>query len=241
MSTQHKVRGDATKPESMQAPEADAAEDADGHRSGSDTLVVKNDNSRESSTTQDEPVTESEDPVITEASEPDTSNPPRRRAGKSWMRMVGLTVLPIIAILLTLAAGYLKWQDGVARESDAARRQSVQAATESTIAMLTYQPDSVDKDLKAAGDRLTGKFRDSYRSLVDDVVIPGAREKKVTSVATVRAAAAVSATPNHAVTLVFVNQTIIIGNDAPTTTSSSVRVTLDKVGSRWLISDFTPI
>ena len=41
--------------------------------------------------------------------------------------------------------------------------------------------------------------------------------------------------------LVFVNQTTIIGTDAPTATASSVRVTLDKIGGRWLISDFTPV
>ena len=40
--------------------------------------------------------------------------------------------------------------------------------------------------------------------------------------------------------LVFVNQTVIVGNDAPTVTASSVRVTLDKVGDRWLISKFDP-
>jgi Mce-associated membrane protein len=38
-----------------------------------------------------------------------------------------------------------------------------------------------------------------------------------------------------------VNQTVIIGQDAPTNTASSVRVTLDKVGGRWLISQFDPV
>jgi Mce-associated membrane protein len=60
-------------------------------------------------------------------------------------------------------------------------------------------------------------------------------------VATVPAAASVSATPNHAVALVFVNQTVTVGNDAPAGTSSTVRVTLEKSGDRWLISAFDPI
>ena len=34
---------------------------------------------------------------------------------------------------------------------------------------------------------------------------------------------------------------VIIGQDAPTSTASSVRVTLDKVGGRWLISQFDPV
>jgi Mce-associated membrane protein len=60
-------------------------------------------------------------------------------------------------------------------------------------------------------------------------------------VATVPAAASISASANHAVVLLFVNQTLIIGQDAPTTTASSVRVVLDKVGDHWLISGFDPV
>ena len=51
----------------------------------------------------------------------------------------------------------------------------------------------------------------------------------------------VSADPTHAVVLVFVNQTVVVGEDAPTDTSSSVRVTLDKIDGRWLISEFEPV
>jgi Mce-associated membrane protein len=57
----------------------------------------------------------------------------------------------------------------------------------------------------------------------------------------VPAAASVSATQNHAVVLVFVNQTVIVGNDVPSSTASSVKVTLDKQGDRWLISGFDPV
>jgi Mce-associated membrane protein len=38
-----------------------------------------------------------------------------------------------------------------------------------------------------------------------------------------------------------VDQTVTIGKDAPTNTASNVRVTLDKVDSRWLISQFDPV
>jgi len=43
------------------------------------------------------------------------------------------------------------------------------------------------------------------------------------------------------VVLVFVDQTTTIGNDAPSQSTSSVRVTLDKVDGRWLISQFDPV
>ncbi len=74
-----------------------------------------------------------------------------------------------------------------------------------------------------------------------DVVIPGAKQRQISAVATVPAAASVSATANHAVVLVFVNQSTIIGNDPPSDSTSSVRVTLEKVHDRWLISQFDPV
>jgi Mce-associated membrane protein len=60
----------------------------------------------------------------------------------------------------------------------------------------------------------------------------------VSATTSVPGAASESATRDHAVVLLFVNQTIKIGDAAPADTTSSVRVTLDKVGDRWLVSDF---
>jgi Mce-associated membrane protein len=158
-----------------------------------------------------------------------------------WTRVLAFGVLPALALLLAMGAGYLKWLDASVRDSQVARVESVHMAVESTIAMLSYKPDTVEQDLGAARDRLTGEFKDAYTSLTNDVVIPGAKQKKITAVANVPAAASVSASQSHAVVLVFVNQIVTIGNDPPTNTASSVRVTLDKVGARWMISQFDPV
>lgn len=158
-----------------------------------------------------------------------------------WSRVVAFGLLPGLAFLLASAAGYLKWQDASVREARAARAESVQAATDGTIALLSYRPETVQKDLDAAQSRLTGTFLNAYTSLTHDVVIPGAQQKQISAVATVPAAASTLATDNHAVVLLFVNQTVIVGQSAPTNTASSVRVTLDKVDGRWLISQFDPV
>jgi len=163
----------------------------------------------------------------------------RRRV--SWSRVLAYGVLPALALILAMAAGFVKWQDSSVRDAAVARAESVQAAKDGTVALLSYKPGTVDQQLGAARDLLTGDFRDSYTSLTHDVVIPGAKQKQISAVATVPAAASVSADPNHAVVLVFVNQTVILGTSAPTDTASSVRVTLDKVGGRWLISSFDPV
>lgn len=154
---------------------------------------------------------------------------------------VAFGVLPIVALLLAAAAGYLKWEDSSRRDANTARIESVQAAKDSTVALLSYKPDTVEKDLGAARDRLTGSFLDAYTQLINNVVIPGAKEKKISALAAVPAAASVTAKPDHAVVLLFVDQTVVVGTDAPTNTASSVRVTLEKVKDRWLISGFDPI
>ena len=162
------------------------------------------------------------------------------KARFSWTRLL-VVALPALALILALGVGYLKWLDGTARESRAAAEASVRAASDSTIAILSYKPETVDQDLKAAADRLAEPFRQQYTQLVNDVVAPGAKQQHISAVATVPAAASVSATGKHAVVLVFVDQTTTIGNDAPSQSTSSVRVTLDKVDGRWLISQFDPV
>lgn len=159
----------------------------------------------------------------------------------AWSRLVAFGVLPGAALTLTLGAAYLKYQDDSNRRTDAARVESVQAATQNTIKMLSYRADNVAQDLESAKDNLTGEFRDSYTSLIHDVVIPGARQKQISAVATVPAASPVSVAPDRAVVLVYVNQSIIMGAEPPTSTASSVRVTLDQVDGRWLTSEFDPV
>jgi Mce-associated membrane protein len=182
---------------------------------------------------------ESSDDTDTEGAE--GAKPPARWRRIEWSRVLAFGVLPALLLVTVAAAGYLKWQDAWVRGSKVAGIESVAAAKDSTIALLSYQPDTVDKELKAARDRLTGGFKDSYTQLIQDVVIPGAKKQHIAAVATVPGAASVSATPKHAVALLYVDQTVIVGTDAPTDTSSIVRVTLDRTGGRWLISGFDPI
>ena len=179
----------------------------------------------------------------TALAESDTSASPSQAKGGMVAASRGLAygVLPAIALVLAMAAGYLKWTASSARDFDTARIESVQAATDGTIKLLSYHPDTVERDLGSARDLLSGSFRDSYSSLTNDVVIPGAKQKQISAVATVPGATSMSASRNQAVVLVFVNQTVIVGKEAPSSTTSAVKVTLDKSYGRWLISDFTPV
>jgi Mce-associated membrane protein len=202
------------------------------------------DEAEQAMTIEDE-IVEDENDVTeadTEVDQPDhDEQPARSRRRIRWSRVIAYGLLPALALLLASAAGFLKWQDASARDARAARTESVQAAADGTIALLSYRADTVQKDLEAARGRLTGTFLNAYTSLTHEVVIPGAKQKQISAVATVPAAASISARADHATVLLFVNQTVIIGQDAPTNTASSVRVTLDKVGGHWLISGFDPV
>jgi Mce-associated membrane protein len=156
-------------------------------------------------------------------------------------RIAVFVVLPAVALVLALAAGALKWETGRLAANPSWSADSVRAATDGTIAILSYRPDTVEQDLGAARDRLTGDFLNDYTKLTHDVVMPGAKQKSITSQASVPAAASVTVSEGHAVVIVFIDQTTTIGADPPSTSASSVRVTLDKRAGRWLISGFDPV
>ena len=205
-----------------------------------DDLTERDDLADEADAADDADLLDAEETDDDEVEAEAEAAPDKGGARFSWGRLL-VAILPALALILALGVGYLKWLDGSERASRLAAEESVRAASDSTIAILSYKPETVDQDLKAAAGRLAEPFREQYTQLVNDVVAPGAKQQHISAVATVPAAAATSATGKHAVVLVFVDQTTTIGTDAPTQSTSSVRVTLDKVDGRWLISQFDPV
>jgi Mce-associated membrane protein len=203
-----------------------------------DTAVTakRNTPQQKSKTAKKVPEVETEADTETDA---ESDEPEKRKI--AWSRVFAYRVLPALAVLLSVAAGYLIWSGASAPDSSVLRDETVRVGSEDAVALLTYHAASVDKDLSGAGDRLTGDFKDAYSALIRQVVIPGAKEKHISVVAKATAAASVSATESHAVVLVFVNQTVTIGEGAPTDTAPVVRVVLEKVNGRWLVSHFDPV
>jgi Mce-associated membrane protein len=180
----------------------------------------------------------SEDTSVADQDEPEPPTPAR---SERWTRVVGFAVLPAVIVALAAATGYAKWHVGTARDAVAAQTESVQKARDVAVTLLSYAPDTVEQQLNAASGLLTGSFKDSYTKLTHDVVIPGAQQKHISATASVPAAASVSASATHAMVLVFVDQTVVIGDGPPTITSSAVQVSMDDVDGRWLVSAFDPI
>ena len=63
--------------------------------------------------------------------------------------MGALGALAAAAVALGTGTGVLQWQAHTHAREDAARAESLQAARDTTAAILSYTADSVDKDLAA--------------------------------------------------------------------------------------------
>ena len=167
--------------------------------------------------------------------------PPRRPALKR------LLVPIVLAVLLLGSAGLASWayltQFRPDQQTDAAvAAETIKAASDGTVALLSYTPETLDKDFATAKAHLTGDFLDYYTKFTTDVVTPAAKQKSVkTSAAVVRAAVA-ELKPDSAMVLVFLNQsTTSKENVDGSFTASAVKVSLTKVNGAWLISAFDPV
>jgi Mce-associated membrane protein len=148
----------------------------------------------------------------------------------------------LLTVLAVIAAGWLFWDGSTRRAAQQAGDHAVRAARDAIPAIMSYRPDTAEKDLPAAArERLTGKFLADYTQLMTTVVIPEARQKAISATGTVPAAAVVTADTHHAVVLAYVDQTVTVGAEAPTQMNSTVRLRMDNVDGRWLISGFDPI
>lgn len=150
--------------------------------------------------------------------------------------------LLVATLLLAVGAAWLFWDATARRAGVRAGSDAAEAARDAIVAISSYQPATAGESLDAAArDRLTGRFLDEYTQLMKTVVVPESVGKKVSATATVPAVAVVSAERRHALVLAYVDQTRTEGSGAPEKTTSTVRVTMDNVDGRWLVSGFEPI
>jgi Mce-associated membrane protein len=170
---------------------------------------------------------------------------PRPSLIGQWARRCLARWRPIVLTILVLAttgfsAGYFYFAYRTDMETDrAVARQVVKAASDGAVALLSYSPDTLSRDLANAKSRVTDDYLPYYQQFADQIVGPSTQRAQVTTTATVVRAAVSELQPNSAVVLVFVKQkTASKEKPEPVVTSSSLRVTLKKVKSSWLIEKF---
>jgi Mce-associated membrane protein len=113
-------------------------------------------------------------------------------------------------------------------------------ARQSAIALLTYEYGTVERSLNEAKDLTTGSFRTSYTAFVDEVLIPTAKDKRMSVATEVPAVGVAEADESSAMVLLFINQTTTTGGAAPNETASSVRMHMVDVDGEWLVDEFHP-
>jgi Mce-associated membrane protein len=187
-----------------------------------------------------------DDPAVTEKQESVARTKTPRRDRLRMLRNVKL--VPVILIVLLLISGgaaasmYFKQYKPEQQVSPAVARAVVSAASDGTVALLSYSPESLDKDFAAAKSHLTGDFLSYYNQFTSEIVAPAAKQKSLKTTARVMGAAVKELHPNSAVVLVFIDQsTTSKDNPDPAMEASSVLVSLSRVNSSWLITKFDPI
>jgi Mce-associated membrane protein len=153
----------------------------------------------------------------------------------------------LLVVVLLASAGVAAWlyfkQYRPDQETNAAvSGVALDAAKNGTVALLSYAPDSLDKDFAAAKSHLTGDFLSYYTQFTEQIVTPAAKQKSVKTSASVVQAAVSELHPDSAVVLVFVNQTTVSKeNPDGAFAASAVKVGLKKINGAWLISSFDPV
>jgi len=168
--------------------------------------------------------------------------------GRRFMQGAGRNIVAILvaAALLAsagVAAGLYFLQFTPHQQTNAvATNGAIEAAKSGSVALLTYSPETLDKDFAAAKSDLTGDFLSYYTEFTEKIVTPAAKEKQVKTTASVVRAAASEMHPDSAVVLLFINQvTTSKENPDGAFAASAVKVSLKKIDDRWLISAFDPV
>jgi Mce-associated membrane protein len=166
-----------------------------------------------------------------------------RLTKRSRVKLFPTLLVSLVVASAALAGLLLYFQYLPDRDTDAAAaKAAITAASEGTVAVLSYAPDTFEHDFSTAKSHLTGDFLSYYSRFTEEIVGPAAKQKSVKTSAVVVRAAVSEFHPDSAVVLVFVNQsTTSADRPEPSLTSSSVLVTMTKADRKWLISSFNPV
>jgi Mce-associated membrane protein len=172
---------------------------------------------------------------------------PRRHLHLRLPPMLRKIITATLVALLIISGGFASWvyfkQYRPDQQTDSGVKQAVvDAASDGTVAVLSYSSDTLDQDFASAKSHLGGEFLPYYVQFTQQTVGPAAKEKKLKTTAKVMGAAVSELHPDSAVVLVFVDQTTNSKDSPqPLLATSSVVLHLNRVEGNWLITKFTPI
>lgn len=169
------------------------------------------------------------------------------RRGLARRAVASRLVSTILAVLVLITGSVATWlyfkQYRPDQQTDAsAARAVLSAATDGTVALLSYSSDTLDQDFAKARSYLAGDFLSYYNDFTLQVVAPSARQKSLKTTAHVTDAAVSELQPYSAVVLLFVDQTTKTKDSPqPSIALSSARVHMTRTNGKWLITKFAPV
>ncbi|WP_067812212.1 hypothetical protein [Actinomadura kijaniata] len=160
--------------------------------------------------------------------------PRSRRPG--FTLLSGVLVAVIVALVVGGTVLGLEFREQKAVEK--ARQQAVLASNRAAQDLSSYDYRTLDGDFKAATDQTTGKLRQQYDKLSQQLKTQAVAQQAVATTTVIKVGV-VSATPDKVVTLVYANRSTATKDDKEKRLPEALRIrmTMQKVGDRWLASD----
>lgn len=145
---------------------------------------------------------------------------------------VRLVVLGVLAAVAAVAAFVTHRHDADRSAAETARTEVADAVER----LLSYTPTNLEASLEEELDLTTGRFRETYRDLIEETVVPAQAEQKATVVARTGGVGVVEGDRDRVRLLLFVNVSTTRGSDDPEVVASRLEVEAVRVDDRWKIA-----
>jgi Mce-associated membrane protein len=198
---------------------------------------------------------EAEKPDVTEESEvpavgegPEVGEEPAEEPVHAERRPPGRLAAVVIGLAAALFVGSAAFGGSmlysvIADRAAATTKLEVARTAASAITTLwTYTPEDMDQLADRSAKYLGGDFLPQYRKYID-AIVPTNRQAQVTNNTEVVGAAVESLDGPHAVAIVYTNSTSTspLTKNIPSLRYLSWRLTMERDGSRWLVTAMAPI
>jgi Mce-associated membrane protein len=150
-----------------------------------------------------------------------------------------LVLLVLVTLALAVAIGFLMQRKDELGGTEAAAQRAMYAAATAAQDLSSYDYRTLESDIKTAANQTTGKLKTDYQRQAQQIVATARQQQAVVNGQTVKSGV-VSATPEKAEVLVFLNQSTskAAAAAAQQRTPNQLRLlmTMEKVDDRWLVS-----
>jgi|GEM_PF-2575877 len=181
----------------------------------------------------DETAEEAADETAEEAAE-EPAAAKRRVVVRAGLGASGVVLL-VLAVALGGALGFLVYKKGQLEAAEEARKEVAFAAAQAAQDLSSYDYRTVDSDLRRATGHTTGKFREEFAKQAEQVGETARKQQTVTEGVAIKTGVE-RVSGSTAVALVFLNQQTAKADTAERLPNQyTLRLTMRKVGDRWLV------